>query len=195
MFERFGLATILVSAVTLSGLAGSAPAFAAEPEGDSIVVLAKHAEAKPTDPVQVKFEKFKVTKASFDPKNLEGAKATLEIDTSSLKTGSDKRDNHLKTPDYLDAKKFATITVDIDKVKKKAGKTYTAEATVNFRDVKKMLPVTFDVVDAKDDWVKIKGEAAFSRFDFNVGGAKDSKTEAAAPDLIVKLALTLNKKA
>ena len=28
MFERFGLATILVSAVTLSGLAGSSPATA-----------------------------------------------------------------------------------------------------------------------------------------------------------------------
>jgi polyisoprenoid-binding protein YceI len=190
MFERFGLATLLVSAV---GLAGSAPAFAAEPEGDSIVVLAKHKDAKPTDPVQVKFEKFKVTKASFDPKNLEGAKATLEIDASSLKTGSDKRDNHLKTPDYIDAKKYATITVDIDKVKKKAGKTYTAEATVSFHDVKKALPVTFDVVDAKDDWVKIKGEAAFSRLDFNVGHPADSATEAVAPDLIIKLALKLKK--
>jgi len=190
MFKRFGLATLLVSAV---GLAGSAPAFAAEPEGDSIVVLAKHKEPKPTDPVQVKFEKFKVTKASFDPKNLEGGKATIEIDTSSLKTGSDKRDNHLKTPDYIDASKYATITVDIDKVKKKAGKTYTAEATVNFHDTKKTLPVTFDVVDAKDDWVKIKGEAAFSRLDFNVGHPADSATEAVAPDLIIKLALKLKK--
>jgi len=190
MFERFGLAALLVSAV---GLAGSAPAFAAQPEGDSIVVLAKHKEPKPTDPVQVKFESFKVTKASFDPKNIEGGKATIEIDTSSLKTGSDKRDNHLKTPDYIDASKYATITVDIDKVKKKAGKTYTAEATVNFHDVKKTIPVTFDVVDAKDNWVQIKGEAAFSRLDFNVGRPADAATEAVAPDLTVKLALKLKK--
>jgi len=191
MFERFGLATILMFAVALSGVM-SGPAFAADPEGDSIVVFSKHSEPKPDDPVQVKFEKFKVTKATFDAKKIEGGKATIEIDAASLKSGSDKRDEHLKTPDFIDTSKFATITVDIDKVKKKAGKTYTAEATVNFRDVKKAIPVTFDVVDAKDDWVKIKGEAKFSRHDFNVGG-KDLKLTPVAPELILKTTLTLKK--
>ena len=188
MFERFGLATILATAVGLS----AGPAFAADPVGDSIVVLAKHSPSKAGDPVQVKFEKFKVTKATFDAKNIEGGKATIEIDTSSLKTGSDKRDDHLKTPDFIDVSKFSTIMVDIDKVKKKAGKSYTAEATVKFRDVTKAIPVTFDVVDAKDNWVKIKGQASFSRFDFNVGG-KDLKTTPVDPSLQIKLELTLQK--
>jgi polyisoprenoid-binding protein YceI len=187
LFARLGFAALFVSAFAMFQ-----PAFAAD-EPDSIVVLAKHApDPKPDDPVQVKFEKFKVVKASFDAKKIEGAKATIEIDPASLKSGSDKRDAHLNSPDLLDSKKFPKITVDIDKVKKKTGNTYAAEATVKYRDITKKYPVTFDVVDAKDDALKIKGETAFSRYDFNVGG-KDLSKLPVSPDLTIKLNLTLKK--
>jgi polyisoprenoid-binding protein YceI len=187
-FKVLGLATVLATAVVTSG-----PVFAADAGGDEIVVLAKHApDPKPDDPVQLRFERFKVTKASFDPKKIEGGAATIEIDTTSLKSGSDKRDAHLQTPDYIDAKKYATITVDIANVKKKAGKTYTADATVKFRDVTKKYPVTFDVVDAQADWIKIKSETTFSRLDFKLGGT-DPKTTPVQPDLTIKMALTLKK--
>jgi len=186
LFKLLGLATILAGSV----LAMPRPVLA--DDADSIVVLAKHTEPKPSDPVQVKFEKFKVTKATFDPKKIEGGKATIEIDATSLKTDSEKRDAHLKTPDFIDAAKFATITVDIDKVKKKADKTYTAEATVKFRDVTKKYPVTFDVIDQKPDSIRIKSETNFSRLDFKVGkDSKDPKEAPVAPDLTIKLALTL----
>jgi polyisoprenoid-binding protein YceI len=170
------------------------PVFAADPEPDSIVVLARHTEAKPTDPVRVQFTSFKVTKASFDPKKVEGGKATIEIDATSLKTGADKRDAHLNTPDFLDTKKFPKITVDIDKVKKKADKTFTAEATVKFRDVTKKYPVTFEVVDQKADSIRIKSEVSFSRLDFNVGkDSKDPKEAPAQSELVIQMALTLKK--
>ena len=185
LFNLFVLAT---------ALAISGTARAADPEPDSIVVLAKHTESKPDDPVQVRFEKFKVVKASFDPKKVEGGKATIEIDATSLKTGIDKRDTHLNTPDFLDTKKFAKITVDIEKVKKKADKTFTAEATVKFRDVTKKYPVTFDVLDTTADSIRIKGETSFSRLDFKVG--KDPKEPKSAPietGLTIQLQLTLKK--
>jgi polyisoprenoid-binding protein YceI len=175
-------------------LAASGPAFAADPEPDSIVVLAKHTEAKPDDPVKVQFTSFKVVKATFDPKKVEGGKATIEIDATSLKSGADKRDTHLNTPDFLDTKKYPKITIDIDKVKKKADKTYTGEATVKFRDVTKKYPITFDVVDQTADSIRIKGESTFSRLDFKVG--KDSKDPKVAPvqnDLTIQVALTLKK--
>src|SRR4051812_29936790 len=151
---------VLSTALTLSLSAGPAgPAFAADPpEPDSIVVLARHTQAKPDDPVKVQFTSFKVTKATFDPKKIEGGKATIEIDATSLKTGADKRDAHLKTPDFLDTTKFPKITVDVDKVKKKADKTFTAEATVKFHDVTRTYPVTFDVVGQTAESIRIKSE-------------------------------------
>ena len=190
LFKLLGLATLLVGYVAVA----PRPALAQDAGADSIVVLAKHTEAKPNDPVQVKFEKFKVTKAKFDPKKVEGGKATIEIDATSLKSGIDKRDGHLNTPDFLDTKKFPKITVDIDKVKKKAGKTYSAEATVKFRDITKKYPVTFAVTDQKADSIRIKGEAKFNRNDFKVGkDSPDPKTAPVQNELVIQLALTLKK--
>jgi polyisoprenoid-binding protein YceI len=188
------LLKLLVLSTVLAASAASGTAFAADPEPDSIVVLARHTEAKPTDPVRVQFTSFKVTKASFDPKKVEGGKATIEIDATSLKTGADKRDAHLNTPDFLDTKKFPKITVDIDKVKKKADKTFTAEATVKFHDVTKKYPVTFEVVDQTADGIRIKSEVTFSRLDFKVGtDSKDPKVAPAQPELVIQMALTLKK--
>jgi len=191
LLKQLALATVLLAAVVTSRAALADDAAAA---ADSIVVLAKHTPGKPTDPVQVRFEKFKVTKATFDPKKIEGGKATIEIDATSLKSGDDKRDAHLNTPDFLDTAKFAKITVDIDKVKKKADKTFTAEATVKAHDVTKKYPVTFDVLDTTADSIRIKGEASFSRLDFKIG--KDPKEPKAAPvetGLTIQLQLTLKK--
>lgn len=193
LFKLLALSTVLAASAFTShaALADDAAAAAA---ADSIVVLAKHTPDKPTDPVQVRFEKFKVTKATFDPKKIEGGKATIEIDATSLKTGEDKRDAHLNTPDFLDTAKFPKITVDIDKVKKKADKTFTAEATVKFRDITKKYPVTFDVLETNADSIKIKAESTFSRLDFKVG--KDPKEPKSAPvqtDLVIKFQLTLKK--
>jgi polyisoprenoid-binding protein YceI len=185
---------VLSTALAASVLSVPAGPVFANSEPDSIVVLAKHTESKPTDPVHVQFTSFKVVKASFDPKKVEGGKATIEIDATSLKTDSDKRDAHLNTPDFLDTKKFPKITIDIDKVKKKADKTFTAEATVKFRDVTKKYPVTFDVVDQTADSIRIKGEASFSRLDFKVGkDSKDPKVAPVQPELVIQLALTLKK--
>jgi polyisoprenoid-binding protein YceI len=191
LLKLLALSTVLAASV-LTGSAGSA--LAADPEPDSIVVLAKHTEAKPDDPVRVQFTSFKVVKASFDPKKIEGGKATIEIDATSLKTGADKRDAHLGTPDFLDTKKFPKITVDIDKVKKKADKSFTAEATVKFRDITKKYPVTFDVVDQTADGIRIKSEVTFSRLDFKVGkDSKDPKVAPAQDALVIQMALTLKK--
>jgi polyisoprenoid-binding protein YceI len=173
-----------------SGSAAMAPADAS---ADFIQVHAEHAEKKPTDPVVVTFEKYTVKKATFDPAKIEGGTATIEVDLASLKTGSDKRDTHLTTADYIDTSKFTSMTIDVVNVKKKDDKNYTADAKVKLRGAEKTYPVTFEVVEAKDDWIRVKGEHKFPRLDFKVGKAKTGKDESVAHDLTVKLQLTLKK--
>ena len=174
------------------GSAAAAP-VPQEDKTDYIQVLGEHAEKKPTDPVVVKFEKFAVKKAAFDPQNVEGGTATIEVDLASLKSGSDKRDTHLTTADYIDTSKFTTMTIDVANVKKQDGNKYTADAKVKLRDVEKTYPVTFEVVEAKDDWIRVKGEHKFARLDFKVGKEKTGPDESVAQDLTVKLQLTLKK--
>lgn len=172
---------------------GSAAAATEELPAEYIIVEGTHKDPNPKDPVKVHFEKFKVTKATFDPAKIEGGKATIEVDMTSLKTDSPKRDGHLKTKDYLEVDKFAALVINIDNVKKKDDKTYTADAKVKLKNVEKKYPVTFEVVEAKDDWIKVKGEHKFARTDFKVGKPVDDKDESVAMDLVVKLQLTLKK--
>jgi polyisoprenoid-binding protein YceI len=181
---------------TGSGSAAAAPTPAAEPapvaNADHITVLANHEPAKPGDPVAVKFEKFTVTKAAFDPANLEGGTATIELDLASISSGSEKRDGHLKTPSYIDLAKFTTATIDVANVKKQGDKGYTADAKVKFRDIEKTYPVTFEVVEATADSVRIKGQQKFTRADFKVG-TEPGPEESVAKDLEIQLQLTLKK--
>jgi len=185
------------AAGSAAGSADTAAATPAEDKADWIKVYATHFEPKEGDPVEVKFEKFKVAKASFDPKKIEGGTATIEIDLSSLKSGDEKRDQHLATPDYLDVAKFATAVIDIENVKKKDDKTYTADAKVKFHGVDKKYPITFEVLEATDDSIRIKTEHTFKRLDFKVGKkpGKDQKKgeDGVADELTIKAQLTLKK--
>jgi polyisoprenoid-binding protein YceI len=45
----------------------------------------------------------------FDPLNVAAGAVAVEIDAASLYTGLEKRDLHLKSPDFLDVEKYATI--------------------------------------------------------------------------------------
>ena len=176
--------------------AGSSTAPSSKPDesADRITVLAHHQHPKPTDPVRINFEKFTVLKADFDPKKIEGGTATLEIDLSSFHTNSDERDEHLKSPAYLDVGKLATATITIDNVKPKAGAIYTANATVAAHGMTKTYPVEFEVLDTKDDRIRIKGEHTFTRLDFGIGAdpAQDSE-ESVGTDLTIQVVLTLAK--
>ncbi|CAN5906073.1 hypothetical protein BH11MYX2_BH11MYX2_35260 [soil metagenome] len=161
---------------------------------DNITVLAHHQKPKPIDPVKLKFQTFKVVSADFDPKKIEGGKATIEIDLSSFKTDSDKRDAHVKSAGYLDVAKFATATIKVDNVKAKAGDTYTADATVEAHGGSKTYPVEFTVFDKKDDSIRIKGVQKFSRLDFSVGtDPAANPDEAVGADLEIQVVLTLKK--
>jgi len=174
-----------------AGSAAAAPA--ADDTADHIVVLGHHKKPKPTDPVRINFEKFRVVKADFDPQHIEGGKATIEIDLASFHTPSDERDNHLRSESYMDVGKFATATIDIDHVKQ-AGASYTADATVTAHGMTKTYPVTFDVVSTTPDSIRIKGQHTFSRLDFGIGSdPAQNADEAVATDLTIDLLLTLKK--
>jgi len=179
--------------------AGSAATRPPTSDADHIEVLARHRpiagkEDLDSDPVVVRFDRFAVTKAAFDPKHLEGGTATIELDLTSIKSGSEERDSDLKAPEFLDAATFATATVDVAHVKKQAGTTYAADATVACRGITKTYPLSFDVLATTADSVRIKGELAFSRLDFAIGvdPAKD-QTERVDTPLTIRWLLTVKK--
>jgi len=138
------------------------------------------------------FEKFRVTSAHVDLDNLDRAHATIEIDLASVKTGNEKRDDHVRSADFFEVATYATATVNVKNVKAGEGGTYSADAEVSLHGVSRTLPVTFKVVETHDDGsITIEGEhRGLARADFNIGGSPEDTN--VAPNLeFVKVRLKL----
>lgn len=166
---------------------------AAAENADYIKLWAGHEPTTEADPVEIVVQSFQVKSANFDPANLEGATAELELDLTSIKSSDPKRDGHLATPDYLDTGKYGKAMVKISDVKKVDDDTFNAKADVSFRDQNKTFPVTFDVVEKMADSIRVKGTHEFSRLDFGVGKEPDGTNEKVAKNVKVEMQLTLKK--
>ena len=165
------------------------PAAAAEEAGaDYVKVIANHSPPKDGDPVVVAVQGFEIANASFDPANLEGGSAELVLDLNTINSGSDKRDGHLKSPDFLDVAKLPKMTVKIGDIKKGDGGAYTAKAAI----LDKTMDIQFEVVETMADGVKVKGSHKFDRTELGIGAPAGDKVPV-ANEITVELMLTLKK--
>jgi polyisoprenoid-binding protein YceI len=131
-----------------------------------------------------------VVEADFDPSDLTGATAKLEVQMEDLASGSAKRDNHLRSDDYLNVAKFPTATVKVAGVESSGDTTYDATATVTIHGVTAEWPITFEVIERTDDSIRIRSEKTFERTDFGVG-APSGEEDSVAPEMTVRVLLTL----
>ncbi len=94
------------------------------------------------------------------------------IDVASVNTGVEKRDNHLRSADFFDAKKFPNITF-ISKKISASGNNYTVEGDLTIKDVTKSIVLTGELLGTvKDPWGNFRAgfhaEGNINRKDFNV---------------------------
>ncbi len=82
---------------------------------------------------------------TMDETDVSKSKIELEVKTASVDTANSKRDQHLRSPDFFNAKQFPVITFKSTKVSAKAGQENMLEVTGDFElhGVKKS--VTVDV--------------------------------------------------
>jgi len=79
----------------------------------------------------------------LDEKDLTKSSVDATIDASSIDTRVEKRDQHLKSPDFLDVEKYPTITFKSTKVEPGAEGHYNVSGNLTLHGVTK--PVTLDV--------------------------------------------------
>jgi polyisoprenoid-binding protein YceI len=90
---------------------------------------------------------------SIDEDNPAASSIEVKIDAASIDTKEQQRDDHLRSPDFLDAQKFPNITFRSTKVEKVADGAYRMTGDFTIRDVTK--PVVLDVEHfgrQKDPW-------------------------------------------
>ncbi len=110
----------------------------------------------------------------YDPADPTKATVVATIDAASLDTRVEDRDNHLKSPDFLDVAKHPAITFKSTKVEKSGDGTLKVAGDLTIHGVTKQ--VTLDVTgphpEIKDPWGNVKSGASamtkINRQDFGV---------------------------
>ena len=101
-------------------------------------------------------------KAVFDQNNLQGSSFDICIDPSTIKTGNNKRDKHLKNEDFFDVEKHPAICFSSTKVSRQ-GKNYEVVGTLNMLGVSKEIKVPFTENNGL-----LKGKFSLNRFDYGL---------------------------
>ena len=80
---------------------------------------------------------------SLDLDNSQASHGSFTIDASSLSSGVEQRDAHLRSADFFDVERYPTITFVSTAVEARGGNAYRVTGDLTIRDVTR--PVTFDV--------------------------------------------------
>ena len=182
---KIGNLTMPVGFILFTSLLGIAviPAVAAEnykldPAHTSVVFRIKHLG------VAYVYGSFQGTTGTFQFDEMSPSNNGIEIEVSSDKvdTGVEKRDNHLKSPDFFNAGKHQVISFKIKSVKKTAQDTYEVSGDLTLLGKTRSISVEAQATGSgKDPWGNFrKGfETSFTikRSDFGMnfmlGGLSD----------------------
>ena len=101
------------------------------------------------------------------------AKVELEIDTKSINTHSEDRDNHLRSADFFDAENFPTIKFVSSSFKKINDEEYKLNGNITIKGITR--PIEFNVNyggQVVDPWGNVRAgftlESSIDRFDFGL---------------------------
>jgi polyisoprenoid-binding protein YceI len=135
----------LALAALASGIANMASAaietYTIDPVHSSVGFSVRHFLTK----VPGLFTKFSGT-ITVDRANLENSTVEATIDVGSVSTNNEKRDGHLKTPDFFDAANFSTITFKSTSWKKTGDSTFDVTGDLTIRGTTKPVVLKVDLM-------------------------------------------------
>lgn len=103
-------------------------------------------------------------------RELYNVKVDLTIDPSSIDTGNEKRDDHLKSEDFFYVGKYPSISFSASKISRQAtDDQYTVEGDLTIRDVTKniVVPIKLDEINSNGEIV-FSGSKNINRQEFNI---------------------------
>jgi polyisoprenoid-binding protein YceI len=114
---------------------------------------------------------------NFDPKNLSASSFNVSVNASSVNTGNDTRDKHLRKKEYFNTEQFALITFVSTKIGEStnAGR-YFVIGNLTIKGVSKVVQFGFSATPADKGYV-FAGSFDINRIDFGVGGSSISLSD------------------
>jgi polyisoprenoid-binding protein YceI len=113
---------------------------------------------------------------AFDPAHPENSHIEVIVQAASIDTGTEKRDTHLRSPDFFNAGKFPTLSFKSTKVEKLGANRYSVTGDFTLLDQTRPVTVEVETSDAapglEPGEIRRGGETAFKikRSDFGMAG-------------------------
>lgn len=138
------------------------------------------------------FHRWKFGKAKFDAENLEESEVRIIVDVSSIDTGIEKRDDHLRNEDFFHVEKYPTakLTFHSFKAMKDKPGEYAAKLDFDMHGVKKTYE-NFSFKVSGENPTKVEGKFTFNRMDFKIGEPKTDNPMSITEDIPVTFSVTL----
>jgi polyisoprenoid-binding protein YceI len=142
--------------------AGTAPIFAIAPDDSKVTFSVKASVSISGD--------FRAWDATLKCANTDASSCALDIkvQADSVNTGSNMKDNKLKSKDFFSAKSDPYITFKSTKVTRKGPDTFDVAGIFTIRGVSKPETLNLTVVREGPAAGQIKGQMAFDRKDYGM---------------------------
>lgn len=133
------------------------------------------------------FKDFKA-EVFFDPEKIEKSRVVFTIEAASIDTRIQKRDDHLRSPDFLDVAKHPQITFVSKKVIKTGPNSFDLVGDFSLHGVTKELKIPVQIVRVDQNRARFKGGIILKRSHFGI--TYQSKLNPIDDD--IKVALDIN---
>jgi len=151
-------------------------------------------------PVSGSFGKY-TSDIKFDPDNLTESSINISIDVSSINTGNQRRDNHLKSPDFFETANHPNIEFKSTRIRKAGDNTFIAEGNLTMRGTSKNIELPFTLLGIRDhpfqEGKKLAGITAqtkLNRSDYNIGVGDFATDAIVCKEVTVDIALEMVSK-
>jgi len=120
------------------------------------------------------FHDWRVVESSIDPTALSESFAIIEVDLASVDTGSNRRDNHLRDPDFFEVETYPVAKIRVHSAhpngQTETGRPrFSVQFDIDLHGVQKTLEGEVAVVD--EESLVFEGSLVLDRIDFGVGAA------------------------
>lgn len=165
---RVFVAVAAVALVTTAAAAAEPVAYKFDKAHSVVGFNVRHFFAK----VPGKFKEFDGT-FMLDPQNLAASSVDVTIQATSVDTDNERRDTHLRSPDFFEVEKHPVLTFKSTKVVPGEGSKFKVEGDLTIRGITK--PVVLDVEHLGTGEVTTGGQSMGTRTGFEATTRIDRK--------------------
>lgn len=143
--------------------------------------------------VKGKFTDFTIT-LNNDEKDITKSSVSVVIKATSIDTGIEGRDRHLRNPDFFDVEKYPEITFKSERVEKK-GKQFIAHGPLTMHGVTKQIALPFTVTgtfqnpNTKKISVGYSAKMVLNRRDFGINYSRQDNPTFIGDNITVEIEL------